>query len=212
MASRTEVLAVTTAAAAAGFAACWLLNRRREEQSLSGSQKPEVEPTSLAEVERIGRTRIAPHVLQYYGYHCGEGLTYRAIASTFDALTLMPRALAGVSKASIDTSCHWLGTHMSSPVLLAPTAFHTLAHDDGELATARAAAAAGTCMVYSFMLATVGADEIAAKAGAGPRWAHLYILKVRARGRGTPPFQCVSPSPPHNVIRIPGIHCPPPPL
>ena len=47
------------------------------------------------------------------------------------------------------------------PVLVAPTAFHRLAHPDGELATARAAAAAGTVMVVS-MAATQPVEDIAA--------------------------------------------------
>jgi 4-hydroxymandelate oxidase len=52
---------------------------------------------------------------------------------------------------------------MSMPVVIAPTAFHRLAHPDGERATARAAARSGTVMIVS-MAATVAIEEIAAAA------------------------------------------------
>src|SRR5918992_1164094 len=65
-----------------------------------------------------------------------------------------------------------LGSRASMPVVIAPTAFHRLAHRDGERATARAAAAAGTVMIAS-MASTVAIEEIAA-AVPGP-WFQLYI-------------------------------------
>jgi 4-hydroxymandelate oxidase len=53
------------------------------------------------------------------------------------------------------------------PILIAPTAFHRLAHSDGECATARAASAAGTIMIVS-MASTVAIEEVAAAAHAPP--------------------------------------------
>jgi len=59
------------------------------------------------------------------------------------------------------------------PVLVAPTAFQRLAHPDGELATARAAAAAGTVMCQS-SLSSVTPAELAGAAPGGRRWFQLY--------------------------------------
>src|SRR4030095_15950226 len=71
-----------------------------------------------------------------------------------------------------------LGCRASMPILLAPTAFHQLAHVDAERTTARAAAAADTIMI-SAMLSTVAIEEIAAEAKkvtADPQlWFQLYI-------------------------------------
>jgi 4-hydroxymandelate oxidase len=67
------------------------------------------------------------------------------------------------------------------PVLIAPTAFHRLAHPDGELATARAAGGAGTLMVAS-TIATCALEEIA-KVATGPLWFQLYAYKDRALTR-----------------------------
>ncbi len=61
---------------------------------------------------------------------------------------------------------------------VAPTAFQTLAHPDGELATARATSAAGTIMIAS-TLASFRLEDIAA-AAPGPKWFQLYCCKERA--------------------------------
>lgn len=63
------------------------------------------------------------------------------------------------------------------PILIAPTAFHKMAHPDGELATARAARAFGTLMTLS-SLSTTSVEEVAA-AASGPLWFQLYINKDR---------------------------------
>jgi 4-hydroxymandelate oxidase len=84
---------------------------------------------------------------------------------------LRPRVLVDVG--SVSTATTVLGTDVSMPILVAPTAFHRLAHPDGEQATARAAAAAGTIMCLS-TLATAGAAEVAEAAPGGARWYQLY--------------------------------------
>ena len=58
-------------------------------------------------------------------------------------------------------------------MLLAPIGVQTIVHADGELATARAAAATGTPMVVSTAAAHT-LEAIAAEGGSGPRWYQLY--------------------------------------
>jgi isopentenyl diphosphate isomerase/L-lactate dehydrogenase-like FMN-dependent dehydrogenase len=83
-----------------------------------------------------------------------------------------------------------LGHELSLPVLVAPVAFQRVAHPDGELAAARAAAAAGTIFCLS-TLATSTPEEVAT--AGGQRWFQLYVLRdegvsrdlaVRARDAG----------------------------
>ena len=64
------------------------------------------------------------------------------------------------------------------PILVAPTAFHRLACEAGEIATARAAKAAGTLFVLS-SLSNTAMESVFAQAGS-PRWFQLYIYKDRA--------------------------------
>src|SRR5260370_30625485 len=79
--------------------------------------------------------------------------------------------LVDVSTCDLQTSV--LGTSVSMPILVAPTAAHGLAHPDAECATARAVQQAGTLMVVSTQ-STRSLEEIA-QAGLGPRWFQLYI-------------------------------------
>jgi len=64
------------------------------------------------------------------------------------------------------------------PLLVAPTAFQRLADPEGELATARAAAAAGTVMCLS-TLSSVSPAELAAAAPGAPQWFQLYWSQDR---------------------------------
>jgi isopentenyl diphosphate isomerase/L-lactate dehydrogenase-like FMN-dependent dehydrogenase len=66
------------------------------------------------------------------------------------------------------------------PILVAPTALHGLLSADGELATARAAAAAGTICCIS-TVTTRTHEEIRDAAPGAPRWQQLYILADRGR-------------------------------
>jgi 4-hydroxymandelate oxidase len=85
------------------------------------------------------------------------------------------RVFVDVSKR--DLSIDLYGDRISLPVLIAPTAFHRLAHPDGELATRRAAGEAGTIMTLS-SLSNTRVEEVA-DTGSGPLWFQLYINKDR---------------------------------
>src|SRR5687768_6713099 len=113
---------------------------------------------------------------EYYAGAAGDERTLAGNRSAFDEITLRPRVLVDVSR--IDTAATVLGETLALPVMLAPTGFNRLAHADGELAAARAAAASGTVMVAS-TLSTCSLEEIAA-AAPGSRWFQLYVYKDRA--------------------------------
>ena len=74
-----------------------------------------------------------------------------------------------------------LGQPVAMPVLVAPTAFHRLADPEGEVATARAAAAAGTVMVLS-TLSNSPVEEVVPAAG-GALWFQLYVYRDRGATR-----------------------------
>jgi (S)-2-hydroxy-acid oxidase len=91
-------------------------------------------------------------------------------------LRLRPRIMRDVTKTSLRTSV--LGIDVASPICLAPTAMQRMAHDDGEQATAAAAAKAGTLMTLSSW-STTALEEVAAAAPDGKRWFQLYVYKDR---------------------------------
>jgi L-lactate dehydrogenase (cytochrome) len=76
-------------------------------------------------------------------------------------------------------SARLLGTDLKVPVLLAPVGVLQIAHPDGELAVARAAAAAGVPMILS-TAASTAMEDVAVANGDGQRWYQLYWPKDRA--------------------------------
>lgn len=93
-------------------------------------------------------------------------------------MRLRPRVLRDVSR--VDTSVTVLGCRVESPVLVAPTAFHRLAHPSGERASAEGTASAGSL----FVLSSRSSTRIEAVAEvAGPWWFQVYVLRERSLTR-----------------------------
>ena len=133
---------------------------------------------SLRELESEARRRLEPAVYDFFAGGADDEVTLRANEEAFARVGLVPRVLRGRGARRLDVT--FLGARCSMPILLAPTAFHKLAHPDGECATARAAAKAGTIMIVS-MASTVAIEEVAAAArSVAPNdevnlWFQLYI-------------------------------------
>ena len=85
---------------------------------------------------------------------------------------LRPRVLVDVAGCTTATTV--LGHEMSMPLIVAPVAFQRVAHPDGEVGMARAAAAAGTVMCLSTMSTSSPADVAATGA---MRWFQLYVFR-----------------------------------
>jgi 4-hydroxymandelate oxidase len=134
---------------------------------------------NILDFEAIARGRMERAFYDYYAGGAEDELTLDANRGAFAEVFLRPRVLVDVSR--IDTGLTVLGAPVSMPVLIAPTAFHRLAHPDGELATARAAGSEGTLMVAS-TIATYSLEEIA-RAATGPLWFQLYVYKDRSLAR-----------------------------
>ena len=113
-------------------------------------------------------------IADYVAGGAGEEWTMRENRRAFDRWVILPRVLIDVS--NVDTSTTVLGRRLPLPFLLAPTAFHRLVHADGELATARAAAAIGAAMILSTM-SSVSLEEVAATGVT--RWFQLYVHRDR---------------------------------
>jgi isopentenyl diphosphate isomerase/L-lactate dehydrogenase-like FMN-dependent dehydrogenase len=127
---------------------------------------------NLAEYEQRAADRVEPAVWDYIQGGSDDEVTLRANRDAFARLTLYPRVLARVNTCELATVA--LGARLALPVMIAPTGLHKLVHPDGERATARAAAVAGTVMVVSSM-STVPVEELA-QAG-GTLWFQLYVFK-----------------------------------
>jgi 4-hydroxymandelate oxidase len=124
------------------------------------------------------RARLSADAYDYYRSGALGEWTLAENVSAWQRWAFVRRALVDVSAIDIATTV--LGTPVALPVLVAPTAFHRLATPDGEVATARAALAAGTVMVNS-TLSTVPLEDVAATGVAG--WFQLYVFADRGLTR-----------------------------
>lgn len=127
--------------------------------------------TNLAQLEGQAREVLEPEAMGYIVPSAGDGATTRANREAFDRWRIVPRMLRGAVER--DHSCTVLGTSMTAPVMIAPVGVQTLAHPDGELATARAAAELGLTYIHS-TAASHDFEQVAEASGDGSRWYQLY--------------------------------------
>ena len=137
-------------------------------------------PSTPEELERGAAARLDSVALEYFARGSGDGVTLAANRAAWLSMRLRPHVLRDV--AHVDTSTEILGNRVQSPILVAPMAMQKFACDEGELATARGAAAAGAVMIAS-MVATYSIEEIADAAPDAQRWAQMYMLRDRGRTR-----------------------------
>ncbi len=130
---------------------------------------------TLADHARHAETRLDSNAWAYFSGGAADEITLRANRSAWDQLTLQPRILR--SLAGGHTRITLLGKTVAHPILLAPVAFQRMAHPDGELATAYAAAAQHAGLVLSTQ-ASMRLEDIAQAIAAdplrGPLWFQLY--------------------------------------
>jgi 4-hydroxymandelate oxidase len=133
----------------------------------------------VTDLEAIARRRLPRAIYDYYAGGAEDETTLAANVAAFQEVFLRPRALVDVGRIDFETTA--LGTPISMPVMVAPTAYQRMAHPDGESATARAAGGAGTIMVVS-TIATQSIEEVA-RAATGPLWFQLYVQPDRSIAR-----------------------------
>lgn len=129
----------------------------------------------LSDFEPAAKQKVSHMAWEFFNGAAADEVTMRWNLEAYQRIRLKPRVLVDVSK--IDTRVTLFGQEHASPILLAPTAYHKLAHPEGELATARGAGAAGATMVVSTM-ATTSIEDIA-HAATGPLWFQLYMQRDR---------------------------------
>ena len=135
---------------------------------------------TLADHEQHARTQLDDNAWAYFSGGAADEISLRANRTAWDALPLWPRVLRPL--AGGHTRVPLLGRTLAHPILLAPVAFQRLAHPDGELAMAYAAAALGAGVVLSTQ-ASVSVESVAQAVlpdpGRGPLWFQLYLQPDR---------------------------------
>jgi isopentenyl diphosphate isomerase/L-lactate dehydrogenase-like FMN-dependent dehydrogenase len=136
---------------------------------------PSARPVSLDEWEVAAKARLPRGIFDYIAGGAGAEHTLAANEAAFDRWSVWPRVLRRAATPATATDV--LGSSLAFPIVIAPWAFQGQVHPDGEMATARAAAALGTAMcVSSTVLDRQG--DIAATGAA--LWWQLYVWRDRA--------------------------------
>jgi 4-hydroxymandelate oxidase len=130
---------------------------------------------NLAELEVLAHARLAKMAWDYYASGADDEICLRRNCAAFADIPLHYRVLVDVARRELATTV--LGQSIAMPIAIAPTAFHRLAHNDGELASVRAAGDAGTVFVLSTLSNTAVEDVVAA--ASGPVWFQLYVYRDR---------------------------------
>jgi lactate 2-monooxygenase len=128
-------------------------------------------PIAPDEWEARAAEVLEPGPFGYIAGGAGAEATLRANRDAFDRHRLVPRMLTGNSER--DLSVEVLGTPSPFPFFLAPVGVLSIAHPEGELAAARAAAGLRVPFVLS-TAASHSIEEVAEAMGDAPRWFQLY--------------------------------------
>ncbi|KAJ0987473.1 hypothetical protein J5N97_005829 [Dioscorea zingiberensis] len=135
----------------------------------------ESDPVNVNEFQELARKILPKMNYDFFSRGAEDEYTLRENIQAFQRIMFRPRVLVDVSK--IDMSTSLLGFKMTAPIMVAPTGLLQLAHPEGEVAVARAAAACNTLMVLSFS-SNCTIEDVASSCDA-IRFYQLYIYKQR---------------------------------
>lgn len=139
---------------------------------------------AAADYEAAARAVLDEAAFAYLNGGAADEITLRENRAAWDALRLMPRVLRRL--AGGHTRVELLGRTWPHPILLAPVAYQCLAHPQGEVATAHAAAAQGAGLVLSTQ-SSAPLEQVAqvclSEPGRGPLWFQFYLQHDRGFSR-----------------------------
>lgn len=153
----------------------------------------DVEPiftTNLSDLEAAADEVLSEAARRHLLLWAGGARAVRANARALSSWRIVPRMFIDRSERDLTTTV--LGVEMPAPVILGPVGRQAKAHDEGEVATARAAAGLDLTYVHSSR-ASRSLEEVAAAAPDGPRWFGLVwpddgdvdpVLLTRAQAAG----------------------------
>ncbi|GCE47218.1 4-hydroxymandelate oxidase [Thermosporothrix hazakensis] len=129
-----------------------------------------MDPINVFDYEKLAREKLDQLAWDYYNGGSDDEVTLRANRSAFERIRIRPRMLVDTKNLDMRTTA--LGTPISMPVIVAPTAAHSMAHPDAEIATVQAT---GNCDTI-FTASTAASRNVVeiAQAATGPIWFQLY--------------------------------------
>lgn len=128
-------------------------------------------PVSFEGWEQEAKNRLSDGPYHYIADGAGSGNTADENRRALDSWRLLPRMM--VNTENRDLSVQLFGEQIPFPVLMAPVGVQTIAHEEGELASARVAKRTGVPYVAS-TASSFTMERIAKELGDAPKWFQLY--------------------------------------
>ncbi|MGG1662313.1 alpha-hydroxy-acid oxidizing protein [Brevibacillus sp. NRS-1366] len=128
-------------------------------------------PISIEDWEQKAREILPDGPFDYIAGGSGAEETLAANRTAFSKWAIVPRMMRDVTNRTLGITLY--NQSLRAPIMLAPVGMQAIAHPEGELATARAAAEAGVPLVVSTVSAH-SLERIAEVMGDAPRWFQLY--------------------------------------
>ena len=166
----TRRQALVSAGAFAAASTLPLEGRTRLVTSNDVNAETSAEPVCLTDFEPLAKAKMQSMAWEYVNAGAGDEITVRWNKEAYQRIRLKPHVLVDVSH--LDTHVSLFGQEQPFPILLAPAAAQKLVHPDGELGTARGAAAAHATMVLS-SFSTASLEDVSATTKS-PLWFQLY--------------------------------------
>jgi isopentenyl diphosphate isomerase/L-lactate dehydrogenase-like FMN-dependent dehydrogenase len=142
--------------------------------SVAATRTGESPAVRLDDFEAAARALLPKAIYDYFAGGAEDEAAVAGNRAAFQRWRFRFRVLTGA--ISPDLGIELLGRRAAMPVQLAPAATQKMAHPDGELGAARAAARAGVVYCLS-TLATTAMEEVAS--AGGMRWFQLYVFRDR---------------------------------
>lgn len=128
-------------------------------------------PITVADYEPLARERTDPAAWDYQAGGAGDEVSLADSRTAWDRIRLRPRVMVDVAERDLSTAA--FGVDLRHPIVVAPTAAHSLSHPDAERATAHGTAASGGLFTLS-TISSVSMEEVAVAVPGSPRWFQLY--------------------------------------
>lgn len=135
-----------------------------------------VRALNIADLREAARRRLPRALFEYVDRGAEDEVALAANRAAIERLKLRPRVLRGVAVRSTETLL--FGRRMALPIVVAPTAVAGLLWHDGDVLSARAAAAAGipyTLSTYSL----TSLETVARRVPQARLWFQLYVSTDR---------------------------------
>ena len=146
-------------------------NAKNNDLLLGNIENNEKYPIDFNELEKAAKDTLEPGPFGYIRSSAGGEETYRKNINSFSKYSIVPRFLNDVS--TLNTEVTIFGKTYPHPLFISPVGVNKIAHEDGEIAVAKAAAK----FEFPYIQSTVSSysiEEIASATPGSSKWFQLY--------------------------------------